>query len=88
MARVFIPTLLRAFTGGQAEVEATGGTVQEVLDQLSKTYPELMGLLTENARLRPNISVAVDGEVCPMGLLEEVSPTSEVHFITAIKGGR
>lgn len=87
MARIFIPTLLRAFTSGHAEVEAPGRTVQEVIDQLSATYPELMAILMEDGRLRPNISVAVDGEVCPMGLLEEVAPNSEIHFITAIKGG-
>jgi len=37
--------------------------------------------------LRPNISVAVDGEVTPMGLIEAVGPASEVLFIAAIKGG-
>ncbi len=41
----------------------------------------------EQDRLLPNISVAVDGEVSPMGLLETVGPASEVHFVTAIKGG-
>jgi hypothetical protein len=37
--------------------------------------------------LRPNISVAVDGEVTPMGLLEGVGEQSEIHFVAAIKGG-
>ena len=40
-----------------------------------------------SGRLRPNISVAVDGEVSPIGLLEAVGPASEVHFVAAIKGG-
>ena len=32
-------------------------------------------------------SVAVDGEVSPIGLLEPVSAGSEVHFVAAISGG-
>jgi hypothetical protein len=43
--------------------------------------------LIEEGRLRPNISVAVDGEISPLGVLELVAPSSEVHFVTAIKGG-
>ena len=37
--------------------------------------------------MKPNISVAVDGEVSPLGLLEKVSENSEVHFIPAVGGG-
>jgi hypothetical protein len=42
----------------------------------------------ENGQLRANISVAVDGEITPLGLLEEVSEDGEIHFVAAIKGGR
>jgi hypothetical protein len=41
----------------------------------------------DQGKLRTNISVAVDGEVTPMGLLEAVGPQTEVHFVAAIKGG-
>ena len=37
--------------------------------------------------LNCNISVAVDGEVSEIGILERVSPNSEVHFLPAIAGG-
>jgi len=43
--------------------------------------------LLEDNRLRSNISVAIDGEVSPLGLLEKVGASSEVHFVAAIKGG-
>ena len=33
-------------------------------------------------------SVAVDGEVTPMGMLEKVGESSEVHFLPAIGGGQ
>ena len=87
MARVYIPTLLQGLTGGRGSVEAPGGTVREVIDSLEQTWPGLRERLIEEDRLRPNISVAVDGEVSPVGLLEPVSPASEVHFVAAIRGG-
>lgn len=87
MATVYIPTLLRELTGGQASVEAEGATVRQVIENLERTCPGIGERLLDAGRLRPNISVAVDGEVSPMGLLERVSPSSEVHFIAAIKGG-
>lgn len=87
MARVFIPSLLQPLTGGEAEVEAEGSDVRALIDALDAKYPGLRDRLTDGARLRQNISVAVDGEVSPMGLLEPVTPSSEVHFLAAIKGG-
>jgi molybdopterin converting factor small subunit len=87
MARVFIPALLQPLTGGKAEVEAEGSNVRALIDSLESHYPGLRDRLTDGSRLRQNISVAVDGEVSPMGLLEPVQPDSEVHFLAAIKGG-
>jgi molybdopterin converting factor small subunit len=87
VARVFIPTLLRSMSGGVAEAEVGGGTVREVVDGLERLYPGIRDRLVEEGRLRPNISVAIDGEVSPAGLRERVGPDSEVHFVTAIRGG-
>ncbi len=88
MATVYIPTLLQTLTGGQSSVEAGGATVREVIESLERAWPGLRERLMEEGRLRPNISVAVDGEVSPLGLLEPVLPESEVHFVAAIRGGR
>ena len=87
MATVYIPTLLQQLTAGRNAVDVAGGTVRDVIDSLEQAYPGLRERLLEQGRLRPNISVAVDGEVAPMGLLEPVGPASEVHFLAAIKGG-
>ncbi len=87
MAIVFIPTLLQSLTGGRASVEAGGATVREVIENLERSWPGIRDRLLEQDRLRPNISIAVDGEVTPMGLLEAVGANSEVHFVAAIKGG-
>jgi len=87
MPLVFLPALLREAAGGQSSVEAAGSTVREVIANLEALFPGIGERLVEHGRLRANISVAVDGEVSPLGLLEPVEPASEVHFVTAIKGG-
>ncbi len=87
MAVVYIPSLLQGLTGGRSTLEVEGSTVREVIDNLEHAWPGLGERLAGEGRLRPNLSVAVDGEISPLGLLERVGPASEVHFVAAIKGG-
>lgn len=87
MAVVYLPTMLRAAAGGRESLEVEGATVRQVLDNLEVQCPGLRDRLCENGMLRTNLSVAIDGQVSPLGLLEEVGPTSEIHFIAAISGG-
>ena len=87
MALVFIPSLLQDLTGGNARVTVPGTTVAQVIEHLEQAWPGMADRLVDGTRLRPNLSVAVDGEITPLGLLEPVGPHSEVHFVAAIKGG-
>jgi molybdopterin synthase sulfur carrier subunit len=87
MPTVYIPALLRPLTANREAIEVAGATVQEVVDHLEQLHPGIRDRLVEQGRLRPNISVAVDGEITPLGLLEAVGESSEVHFVAAIKGG-
>jgi molybdopterin converting factor small subunit len=64
-----------------------GTTVRQVIDNLERAWPGIGERLVAEGRLRANISVAVDGEVSPIGLLEPVSAQSEIHFVAAISGG-
>jgi molybdopterin synthase sulfur carrier subunit len=64
-----------------------GATVREVVDNLERAWPGIGERLIADGRLRSNISVAVDGEVSPLGLLEPVSAQTEIHFVAAISGG-
>ena len=73
--------------GGKSPLDVDGSTVREVLDNLEKIWPGIRDRLADGDRLRPGISVAVDGVVSPVGLLEAVSAKSEVHFVAAISGG-
>ena len=86
MATVYIPSLMRDITS-QAKVQVAGSTVRQIVDNLEQAYPGLKDRLIEDNRLRESISVVVDGEVTPIGLLEKVGEDSEVHFVPAIAGG-
>ena len=87
MATVFIPSLMQNLTEGQHRVEVQGSTVRQIIESLESEYPGIKARLVDNGRVKPNISVAVDGEVTPLGMLEKVSENSEVHFLPAIGGG-
>ena len=87
MATVYIPSLMHSHTGGLGKVSVPGSTVGQVIDNLEKAYPGLKQRIVENGRLKPNISVAIDGEVTPLGMSEHVGEDSEVHFLPAISGG-
>ena len=61
--------------------------MRQIIDRLDGLYPGIKARLVEEGRLRPNLSVAIDGEIGRMGLLEKVVGKVEVHFIPAIGGG-
>ena len=88
MARVFIPTMLQSMTGGVKQVDFQASTVRQVIDQLDRLFPGMKDRLVEEGRIRPNLAVAVDGDVARLGLLEKVGENSEVHFVLAISGGK
>lgn len=88
MALVYIPALLQGLTGGRSSLAVAGATVREVVINLDAAWPGIADRLVDGGRLRTNISVAVDGEVSPLGLLEPVGENAEVHFVAAISGGR
>lgn len=87
MATVFVPTMLQAITQGVKQVEIPAANVRQVIDRLEELYPGIKARLVEGGQIRPNLAVAIDGEVARMGLLEKVGETSEVHFVPAIGGG-
>ena len=87
MARVFVPTMLQATTGGVKEVEVAARNVRQVIEQLDAQFPGIASRLMEDGDIRSNLAVAVDGEVARMGLMERVGENAEIHFVPAIGGG-
>jgi sulfur-carrier protein len=62
LSRIRIPPTLRGETQGAREVEASGGTVRELLDDLMGRFPALRGQLLEEDDLAPFVNVYVEGE--------------------------
>ena len=87
MATVFIPSLMQKLTDGQGTVEVSGSTVREIITNLNEKYPGIQERIMDKHKVKANISVAVDGEVSPIGALEKVGRDSEIHFLPAIGGG-
>jgi molybdopterin synthase sulfur carrier subunit len=83
----WIPSLLRDLTGGEATIAVEGETVREVIEALERRFPGIKGRLCDGDRLRPTISIVVDGQVSRLRLRQQLEETSEVHFVPAISGG-
>ncbi len=87
MATVYIPSLMQKLSGGKSKVEIEGATVRQIVNNLEAQYPGFKERLVDDGRIKGNISVAVDGEITPLGMLEKVAENSEVHFLPALGGG-
>ena len=87
MATIFIPTMLQSMTSGAKRVEVEARNVRQVIEQLDSLYPGIKERLVEDGEIRPNLAIAIDGDVAIMGMLEKVGEHSEVHFVPAIGGG-
>ena len=87
MATVYIPSLMQKLTDGKSKVDIEGSSVRQIITHLESQYPGIRDRLVDDNRIKGNISVAVDGEITPLGMLEKVGENSEVHFLPAIGGG-
>jgi molybdopterin synthase sulfur carrier subunit len=84
-----IPPTLRAETGGASQVEASGGTVRDLLDELTGRFPALERQLYEDGELAPFVNVYVEGEDVRTldGLETTVADSSTVILLPAMAGG-
>ena len=78
---------MQELSSGEQRVDVQGNNVRQVIDNLDAVYPGFKDRLVEDGRVKPNISVAIDGEITPLGMIEKVREDSEVHFLPAISGG-
>ena len=87
---VRVPTILRSYTGGAAQVTAETGTLREVIAGLDAAYPGLGGrILDESGRLRRFINVYVGEQDVrfAQGLDTPVPAGGQVSVIPAVAGG-
>ncbi|MFC0554657.1 MoaD/ThiS family protein [Planotetraspora thailandica] len=87
---VRIPTILRTYTNGAAEVSAEGATLREVLQKLDADYPGIGGrILDETGKIRRFVNVYVGEEDVRFteGLDTPTPQGSQVSVIPAVAGG-
>jgi sulfur-carrier protein len=86
---VSIPTILRTHTGGEKAVEAKGGTVADVIDDLESRHAGLRDRLISDGKLHRFVNIYVDDEDVRFagGLEAPVKETSTVTILPAVAGG-
>ncbi|MCB5178850.1 MoaD/ThiS family protein [Streptomyces antimicrobicus] len=87
---VRIPTILRTYTGGEAEVKAEGATLAEVISSLDANHPGIGArILDDQGKLRRFVNVYVnDDDVRFEGGLQAATPDGAgVSIIPAVAGG-
>ena len=87
MAVVWVPSLMREITGGREKVEVSGASLRQVINNLETEFPGFKERVMEGDRLSPSVSVAIDGAIISMGLMERMGENSEVSFLPNVSGG-
>jgi len=88
--KVRIPTPLQKLTSNQAEVNADGATLKDVIDNLEKQYPGFKDRICDEAgKIRRFVNIYVNEEDVRF-LQQEATPMKagdDVSIIPAIAGG-
>jgi molybdopterin converting factor small subunit len=89
-ASVRIPTILRTYTGGAAEVTAEGASLQDVLNSLDAQYAGIAArVLDDNGALRRFVNVYVNDDDVRFldGLATPIADGANISIIPAVAGG-
>ena len=81
MARVLFSRAQSELTNGDESVELEARRVVDLIEELYARYPKLAGQLDKCA-------VAIDGDIHNEARYLPLEPTSEVHFMGQVSGGR
>ena len=87
MATVLIPSPLRPLCGGAATLEVAGATLGELLRAVDARCPGFYERAVDEGKVRPELSVALNGHAFRYGLTEPIAPNDEVTIVPAIGGG-
>ena len=91
MVVVRIPTPLRKFTEGKAEVEVEGASVREVFDRIETEHAGMKEKVLEpSGDIRNFVNIFVNGDNVRdlQGLDTAVKAGDELMIVPAIAGGR
>lgn len=86
---VRIPTILRTYTGGEKSVDAAGGTLGAVIDDLEGNHPGIKERLIDSGDLRRFINIYVNDEDVRFigGLEAELKDGDQIVVLPAVAGG-
>ncbi len=85
--KVHIPSPLLSYTLQRADVEASGATVAEMLDDLNRQFPGIrFRMIDEQDAIRRHMRIFVNGEQID-GLALALAPADEVYILQALSGG-
>jgi molybdopterin converting factor small subunit len=85
--KVRIPTPLRSYTSGAANVTAEGSTLDELFDDLDRQFPGIrFRVIDEQGQLRQHMNVFVGDERC-RDLPTSLDGVDEVVVMQALSGG-
>lgn len=90
IVRVRVPTPLRKFTNGADEVDAQGGTVRALVEDLEKKFPGMKErICDENGKVRRFVNVYVNGD--DIRFLQNMETSlkegDNISIVPAIAGG-
>lgn len=89
-ANVRIPTILRTYTGGAAEVSAEGDTLAAVIQDLDVNHPGIAARILDDAgKLRRFVNVYVNDDDVRFaeGLETAIKDGASISVIPAVAGG-
>jgi len=90
MATIIIPTPLRKFTNNTSKLEIKGGSIKEVINELTLNFPDLKkNLLDDAGHLRSFVNIFVGNDDI-RNLQQEDTAVKEdtvISIIPAIAGG-
>ena len=86
---VRIPTPLRSLTGGEEQIQASGSTVKEVIDNLESRHPGMKDRLLDDKGVRRFVNIYVGDEDIRFldGLQTALKEGEEISIVPAIAGG-
>lgn len=86
---VRIPTPLRTLTGGEESVQADGGTVRQVIEDMEAKHPGIRDRLLDDKGVRRFVNLYVGEEDIRFldGLDTALNAGQEISIVPAIAGG-
>jgi molybdopterin synthase sulfur carrier subunit len=85
--RVFIPTQLHDYTRNKSQVDADGGNIAEVLDDLDRQFPGIrFRIVDEQDQIRQHLRIFINEEQA-RAVSAPVSPSDRLLIFGALSGG-